>query len=148
LFSFSVAQFPPATEPSMQIVDGKGSFFEQMYFAWEATGGVVGDGVGEDVKGGDVGGEVGEDVAGGDPGGSGREISMTVPSLSPCANFIGVPASAYDDSSEKPSELRQVEVDGTAVKVNEAVEPSEAISLTPPTVLLNPSGQARSMLRS
>ena len=33
LFSFSVAQSPPATEPSMQIVDGKGSFFEQMYFA-------------------------------------------------------------------------------------------------------------------
>ena len=73
---------------------------------------------------------------GGDVGGSGRETSTTSPSLTPCANFTEAPASAYDDDNENPSDERQVDVAGTAVKVNDAVDPSETISSTPPTVPL------------
>ena len=75
-----------------------------------ATGVVVGDGVGEGVKGGDVGGEVGEDVAGGDPGGSGREISMTFPSLtlvqtSPEFQIVHMTIRAKSQASQDKSKL-------------------------------------------
>ena len=81
-------------------------------------------------------------------GGNGKDISITVPSTIPCANLIGAPANVYDDDIENPSEERQVVVaPGTAVKVNDADDPSETISSTPAMLTLNP-GQARPKLRS
>ena len=63
-------------------------------------------------------------------GGSGNDTSTTAPSI-PCANLTGFPSNAYDDDSENSRTERQSVVAGTAVYVNDAVDPSETTSSTP-----------------
>ena len=68
-------------------------------------------------------------------GGSGREMSTAtpLPSVDPCANLMGLPANAYDESSERLIASRQEEVAGTEEKVKGNVSPSITISSTPAT---------------
>lgn len=89
-------QLPPARSPSAQIVEGRGSFFVQMYLSTDATGGELGGGVGGFIGarvGGDVGLPVGTDV--------GLDVGLGVEG-GPASMHPLVVSKTADTSLEKP----------------------------------------------